>query len=399
MSIETPDTRQADEPNTHRRPNRLRNAVAATALSAAFIGVGVEISQPDGGHEPQSQSDSVHHWKNPTNNPSNKPVTPTPGASSTPTPETTLIAMPHGQKAVESLPGFGMRVTEQERAMLRASTVKIVDRPKGVDGAAWFDVCSGLKVSVGGADYAVTSSHCFDKESGVKKEFPSHANGADPSTAPNRPQTQNITDMLSHDFGVWTVGSDGMEVQDAGKTAPVSAVSISGDRDFALLKIDESAPESAAFDALPAAPYEAGLSKAPIPGAEAAVFSLPDSNGGQIVAGKGYYLGRIKDPGDAAKEIDLVGIDPDTPADDACNFGASGSVAVIGGGYMTGPLSIRNNISNPPGSNGGDGTSNDINNRQAMADELNLDLSKFPTVCGYSVIPPATAIYVTRGIS
>jgi hypothetical protein len=380
MSNHTPNS----TPNPTRLPKHVRGLIAGVttlALGAGGIAGGSKLLEnylDDGSQHSDSHSMSDPNASSKiTAQPSlQAPETshlPTVEESATPTSEATPTTPAEG---LEALPGYGNKVTDQERSQIRNSTVKVVKRSKQ-PGAEWDDTegCTGLKVTIGGSTYVATARHCFEA-----------------SIPSGLAQTNNIADKMSDEFGIWTVGSDGYE--DSRHTAPVADVSISEafGPDFALIKVDEANPESANFDKIPAVAYEAGLATNPIPGSEAAIASLPYASGTALVENSGVYLGRVKNPDHAKKwgeTFDLVGIDPASPEVDGCNFGASGHVPITAGGSMLGAFSTRFNISNPKGTNGHDDPAQDKIGRGIMAQELGLDFKPFATICAYSVITPA----------
>ncbi|MGH7241334.1 MAG: hypothetical protein ACREGB_03505 [Candidatus Saccharimonadales bacterium] len=366
MSTRTPDTAPI--------PHRKKRLIASMAAIAITAGGGAVAYKELSGNEPGHKLSSVTKTKLP---PTPKPTETSPAAKA--------------PAFIEKLPGYGNTVTEQERAMVRASTVKIAERDKGDatnQAGNWHGSCTGIKSVINGSTYIVTARHCFGNID-MNKTFPSLNNSNNSASAPDLNTTKDITKDLSVDVGVWTTSRDG--TTNTAQTVPVEDVSVRYYPDIALLKVNEAGPAAASFDALPSIPYESLLSSSPKPGAEVAISSLPDAAGGAMVESTGWYLGRVYDPGDPNRQVDLVGVNPSSPAEDGCNFGASGSVAVMAGGTMTGPLSTRNNISNPVGTNGEDDPAVDKGARKVMAAQLGYttqSLDEFATICSYTVVTP-----------
>lgn len=303
---------------------------------------------------------------------------------------------PKAQSVLAKLPGYGSVVTADERAMIRASTVQLVERQKAGGDKVWLNSCTGLKVQIGSAVYVLSARHCFTPYLDVAALFPSHGNSADPFVAPDLHQVQNVTNDLTSEFGIAVVDANG--VVDPGQAMPVVSVAVQYYPDVALLRVGQATGSAAAaFAAVPSIDYLAGIAGKPAAGAATDVFSLPTAGGDLLIEGSGYFLGQISDPSDPAMQIYLVGTNPGSPGQDACNFGASGSVAVIAGGVLTGPLTIRNNIVNPAGSNGSDDPVRDKGLRTLMTDQLGgMDLSGFNTLCGYAVLTPQVLAALAR---
>jgi hypothetical protein len=279
--------------------------------------------------------------------------------------------------------------------MMRASTVKVVAADLDDPGDYYFERCTGLKVAVGGKTYVLTARHCFENSFKQRTVFPSLFSDADNSTAPDLHSAKNITSRLNEKIGVWTANSQGTEVPDP--TARAIGVSVSYYPDMALLRFDPKDPASSRFNKSPTIPYDAGLSRAAVPGAETSTFSIPDVSGGTIIESRGVYLGRVSSPYDPAETLDLIGINPHDTGADACNYGASGASAIIAGGFITGPLSIRNSIPKKGFINGADDRVLGTRMRKVMAKELGgLDLTHFSTICGYGVVTSQFASSMAR---
>lgn len=398
-------------------PNRARRLIAGVTVAAIALASGAVIYKEHSGSDATHESHSVANTETaltkallstirvteqvPTPTPSATEAAPSPKPSATetaPVSSSEVFAKrikdisPKAQKLFEKLPGFGNQVTAAERAKMRASTVKVALRPTGVNlPDAYRDSCTGLKVD----NYVVTARHCFDDSADTPGLFPSLDKDVDPDKAPDLHQTKNITKGMFDTVGIWTIGANGME--DKAHTAPVSQVFVRYTPDVALLKVDTSNPGSARFNAMPAASYDEGLTNKATPGSEVALFSLPEAASGKVVENSGIYLGRIDDPwSDVSRQIDLVSMGDKTPANDSCNYGGSGSVAIVAGGAMTGPLALRNDIRKSETSNGGDPIE-DKQSRAAMSRKLGIDLTDAGVLCGFSVITPTIVHNMAQG--
>lgn len=293
---------------------------------------------------------------------------------------------------VEKLSGYGQEVSAAEQQKMRAATVKIVARGKQLPNSpanTWFENCTGLKVGSGEHTYVVIAKHC------ITLDVPPQKGGyVEPSTLP----AQNVTEQLSYEYGVKPVFADGSD----GDVAPVTAVSEATDIDMALLKIDTTADSAKQFNAMPAITDYAERIESPLfePGESMSVFSLPGASQGKVVQGKGIYLGIAGDPSDPSRFLQFVGLrNADMPANDACNYGASGSSAVSAHGRITGPLALRNNIHYSPGSpnNAPDDPAFSVKYLLQLQETLGLRLSEFNTICGYAAPTPDTFANVEAG--
>lgn len=287
-------------------------------------------------------------------------------------------------------------ISPEDREAMRASTVEIAFKDKNVADAPWLQNCTGTKVSIGGQNYVVTARHCLKDSMDVASIFPSIANSdASPENAPDLYQAEEVTDVTTKEFGIWNLDADGIAIED--QVAPVEAISVRYYPDIALMKIDESSPQAAAYNALPAIAYESMLDMPAVPGTQAVLFGIPLVNGGKMIKGEGVYLGRAKDPTGANRQLDFVGINPSGVMKDACNFGASGTAAKFASGAITGPLSQRNNIVNEAGTNGTDDKLKDIPDRQQLEKELGVSTQEYSTVCGFSVVDKPIVEDMVRG--
>jgi len=281
------------------------------------------------------------------------------------------------------------------------AAVELLERPKDSD-SSWAPLCTADKVSLGGLSYVLTANHCF----GSQENLPEKGGGPDLSF----PAAINITSSLSEQFAVGAPTKT--SYPPAGKTAAnwnvyglVSGVAVdeSRDADWAMVSVRPTK----AFKSLPAlnlnhAPVveqndkgTSGAGQLGYVGEPASLYSMPGANGSRPVEATGTYLGEIGPSGYGTSLLyEVVGIDPSVPSDDSCNYGSSGSVAILSNGNITGPLAERNNIGygyydtffSP------DSPQADESDRVVIEQELgNLNLSKFSTLCLYSE-PVSTAI-------
>lgn len=249
------DKQKDQKTQPERRPNRLVGGVVG--LIAAVALAACANTENDRAHAKPIETMHV------------EPSTPT---ASAPTQET-ISPAENVPALVERLPGFGNRVSERERAMIRASTIKIAQHPKADRSNEWTGSCTGTKVAIDGDPYIITARHCFESYN-VLGTFPSLNTGAN---GPDLHTTKDITNDLGTDVGIWTV-ENGKE--NRRNTASVNNVKLRYYPDIAILKVDESAPDAALFNKLPAIAYETALGQAPLPGSEAALYTLPESNVG-----------------------------------------------------------------------------------------------------------------------
>lgn len=147
-------------------------------------------------------------------------------------------------------------------------------------------------------------------------------------------------------------------------------------------------------------------SRTPLPGQQAIAYSYPAAAGGKLVSSKGIYLGRLRWPdwdSEIRRSWDVVGIGPAAPRADACNFGGSGSTAVLADGTVLGALGRRGNAGYPDGR--GIRAPDNAEHFTYLLDRLRqrtalyVPYLRFVTVCAYSVPPADTADQVERLVS
>jgi hypothetical protein len=291
------------------------------------------------------------------------------------------VASGSSLSSVTSLPGYGERSPKQSK-ILQQATLQLISRPEGTN-QTWSPICTATKVSQGGQDYILTAAHCFKDTKGDFPSGPQDNNDGVPAEA------VNIVTQTANEYAVALPAKPGQEPPDTWEPIAMAsgiAVDESGVSDWALLQVSQVSSQyvSIASNSLSI------TDRLPIPGESVTLYSLPASNGNQPVSETGIYLGDYASPADftgISDELDLVGINPGTPNADACDYGASGSIADIGNNEFTGPLSYRDNMGYgpddvfiPPDTSNGSETS-----RLYLEAETGLNLDHFNTICGYSI--------------
>ncbi|MEK7562035.1 MAG: hypothetical protein AAB541_04200 [Patescibacteria group bacterium] len=260
-----------------------------------------------------------------------------------------------GLRRVEDLPGYEKKVSPEIRRKLAESTMRMVWRSKTASGnTPWQEWCTVTKIATHGKSYGVVAGHCFPT---------ANANFKDADAWP----AQNIIGAMMNDYAI---AKD--DVQNPIAIVKGISVMAPGGSDFALVDIEAMTNEGGDgmtdFNSIPALDYDAPQ-KAPIPGEQVALFSKPVASKLPVMA-TGRWLGRKWMGGLNGRQlVDIVGIDPYEPKDDACNYGASGSSAIAAGGFITGPLSMRNNIGYQSGKMNSSG--NDADSRMVVKYRIN----------------------------
>lgn len=269
----------------------------------------------------------------------------------------------------EYLPGARREVSPEDAEALAESLVKIYKRDRSSpDPNAWEESCSGNLITYGGTEYVVSAKHCFIPGSGGK--------GGPPAVP-----TFDITATYKYEY---MAGLPGQDPNVAPEGAPIEGISVTDSGDWSLLRIGWSENDLSSREPID---IEKRSIKFPQPGESVVVYSMPAAAEGDIVRGEGVYLGTIPDPTSDMGVVDFVGIsNAETPKVDACNFGASGSLAVMASGYVTGPASYRNNLHYEPGSpdNTGDLPQSALRIKLLQEYALGIDTSSFNTVCAYT---------------
>ena len=296
-------------------------------------------------------------------------------------------------RSVESLPGYGETVSNSIAEAMRRATVKIYAQDK-TGRANWYENCTGLVVSSEGKKYIATAAHCLAMPP-VK--------GGDGLWNKGGPITDagNVTGVLPQKYAVRPVTTGVLQ----GPFSPVAAISKSTTEDWVLMRLDEKL-ESPAVAAITPIDYDQYLhpsnDKRPVVGQSVEVFSEPSASSGKLVSGRGIYLGIAQQRSSYnTSNVMLVGLsNVDSPEEDACNFGASGSTAVLADGTITGPLSTRQIVTYPKSkaSQPGDiDSANGTKERLRLEEHFGLDLSRFTTICGYTIPNLETVVSLKQG--
>lgn len=283
-------------------------------------------------------------------------------------------------KSIDSLEAYGSKITPEQRERLRVATVEVGKRQKG-SAEPWQLTCTATKVSNGSEVFVMSATHCF---TGDLPQVSGKGGGGIKMDA------LNITDTSLFEYAILDPKIDHTERPTAEPMARVSALALDMyASDLALLRIDSSTTTDE-YTEHPAVSFGefSSVLMAPVPGEQTALYSLPSASNFEPVVSTGVYLGRV----DASTEVslyssklDIVAVWPSSAAEDACNFGASGSSAIFAGGVVSGPLSFRNNANGfgsaderQPEDTGG------MHYRLILEQQLGLDLTDVPTICGYS---------------
>ncbi|HSH18096.1 MAG TPA: hypothetical protein VK978_01800 [Candidatus Saccharimonadales bacterium] len=270
----------------------------------------------------------------------------------------------NGLRAVEDLPGYSEVTTEGKGEALSSAAVTLYQEYSSADPSQVIlaQSCSGTYVEMDNQAYVLSAKHCFDA---AKSE------GAE--AAPF-----SIQDIVAV-----PAGAD--EYYTA--TTPISGAIYAPSSDYALLKIDQM--ENNLAESLEPYAYQDAHAKKPIPGEAVSAFSTPGAAYGKIAAGEGIYLGRVK--GNFSQwgyELDIVGLtNTSEPGNDACNYGSSGSIAETASGAALGPLTYRNLLAYPGDDmrSPNDNPEAAVSARLRMERQLVVDMSRFTTICGYTV--------------
>ena len=297
-----------------------------------------------------------------------------------------------GLKSVESLPGYEKSISPEKQSRFKKSVIKIGVRDPKLPESSWGGNCTGTKVTIGSETRVLTAAHCISTTGQEWSAFT-----GDPGLP--GPNVLNVTDYLSSEYAVFGSSDFALPSNKTGHSEVESIVKdIDRTADFALLKV---VPGNDEFDQLPAIDITQLENIAPLPGQEVALFGIPEASGNSPIETKGRYLGRVPSTSGLSTTVDLVGIMAPEPGEDACNYGASGSIAMFAEGGFTGPLTARSNqgygkesrIYAPDSSEFG------VKDRLKLEEQLNLDLSKFTTICSYSVSNEDTVSSLERELT
>jgi hypothetical protein len=299
--------------------------------------------------------------------------------------------MPKHLLKIDQLPGYGKKVSPELRQKLENSVVQVVIGPKpdlaaGEQSSFWSENCTGIKIAVPSDPnpYVLTAGHCADEATGV-------ANGVFNDPFAPQDKAENFVGVGLFQFAIESPKyTPGEEYFSSLGVADGLSVSTDGQTDAALLHIVPSlSGGSQSYDEIPSLSAEHFIGPKPEPGMQIALYGMPEADGDTPIVGTGHYIGRVNySYGQqlganswTGREIDIVAINPQTPAADNCNFGTSGSVGVYANGTFTGPLSVRFNIGYGP-------------NRQILQPE---DQSKAPYVeSAYENIEAQTGVKLSR---
>ena len=306
------------------------------------------------------------------------------------------------------LPGIKIHLGTERLNQIKQSTLEIGYRIKPEFGGSpnwqFAPNCTAVKVQVPGEKDPViaTAGHCLGAVSGA-------VNGM--LTDPSNPGTiaENFEDATNLEFAVLDPNEPELGVRLNQPIAVIDKISVdTNDKDVAFLHPIATDPSQfvsdniRSFDSIPAIPLTS--TKAPKQGTPVALYGEPQANGFEPIAGTGIFLGRVyqteSDNGVlVTNQVDLVGIRPNTPQQDNCNFGTSGSMAILPNGQLLGNLSRRNNTGYGP-----DKTMqywDNINVAEywfiTWEQQLNVDLSAFSTICTYSVLDNQTIQGLVKG--
>ena len=241
-------------------------------------------------------------------------------------------------RQINQLPGYGQEVSRAQRVRLSNATVNIMRRLKPVHGnkpGKWEYGCSGAVVRYGKKRFVTTASHCDPK---FNRIFGSYVNN-------NQWPAVNSSRHSSYDFAI---SDPKYKKPNIIGTVVDSSMSMRGD-DLTLMKIkpvSDTKLRKGARRFNNIKPLSISNSKRiPKPGQEVALSGAPSTNNKRIVNMTGTYLGRYRIVNEDGKfrSVAAVGINPAFSRFDACNFGASGSSAILSDGTVLLSLSKRYN--------------------------------------------------------
>jgi len=314
------------------------------------------------------------------------------------------------------LPGIKVHLGREKLNTLRDSTVEIVYRnlntPLGQAPDQWHPSCTGVKVSIPGqqGSYVMSSAHCFVELTGIRT-------GAFIDTVQPFNAAENFASS-DIQYGIADPGDTDLNDRLATPSAVADNISIStAGKDTALLHVNavpipqEALPRVRSFAEIPAVPLNIAEER-PVQGTPVALYGESQANNFEPIAGTGIYLGRVwiseganrsigSDQPVTYRQLDLVGIQPTDLQNDNCNYGTSGSMALLPNGTMLGNLSMRSNNGYGPQKviYSPDSIIFDNYWRPIWEQELDIDLSAFPTICGYTVMDKDTPEGLLKGFN
>jgi hypothetical protein len=310
------------------------------------------------------------------------------------------------------LPGFDREVSRKQEMELANSTVKILRKlknPGQYDHAGWLETCTGNIIKLSGYKgpeiIISTAAHC-DSTTGKKS-------GANFNTA--FAPAVDLLDSSLYDFAI----ADPMENNiDTPKTviARVKRMSVNqrgADITFMSAEpTDERQPGQNARLIKSIKPLKIKTNNNPILGQEVALASAPAAANNRLIKDKGIYAGMYTLYNEFGKprKVAIVAINPFSPEEDVCNFGGSGSGAIMADGTTLSSLSIRVNTGYPNhelqyndvysyDSEGNLKTSNPSSFKAKVERKLRVDLSSYSTICGYSVATNKTFGRMMKGFT
>lgn len=317
-----------------------------------------------------------------------------------------------GLEKVSALPGYKINVGPEMRKQLMDSTVEVIKHnPPNADTAPmpWFGNCTGVKVLMPGQmdPMIMTAAHCFSEATGIK--YGDFANPAAPTDT-----AENFMNAEYYEVGIVDPQSP-WSTREQGPLLGIGGISISTHhKDVALLSPftgkggpSPSGQDSRTFEQIPAINFKVAEHLAP--GEQVALYGVPQAANFTPVIGTGRYIGRVHfseyvydtGPETSSRMLDIVAVNPNNPTADACNFGASGSLAMRSDGSMLGPLSIRLNKGySTPNTNQALDSPN-FNNywRTEWEMETGIDLENYSTICAYTVLDQNTPAELVEGFS
>jgi len=298
------------------------------------------------------------------------------------------------------------------RQELMDSTVEVIKHtPPNADTIPWpwFGNCTGVKVMMPGQTdpTVMTAAHCFSEATGFK--YGDFANPAAPNDT-----AENFINAEYYEVGIVDPQSP-WETREQGPLLGIGGISISTHHtDVALLAPftgkggpSPSGQDSRTWEQIPAINFK--VAQHLIPGEQLALYGVPQAANFSPVIGTGRYIGRVHfteyvydgSTETSSRMLDIVAINLNNPTADACNYGASGSLAMRADGSMLGPLSIRLNkgYSTPNTNQAVD--SPDFNNywRTNWEMETGVDLENYSTICAYTVLDKNTPSQLVEGFN
>ena len=302
------------------------------------------------------------------------------------------------------LPGNRLRHKPEQFNQLKTSTVQIIRRfwNQEKNSTGWEPSCTAVKVSIPGQSepYIMSAAHCFSELTGVRT-------GAFTDMSSPQNKAENYTDLGPYQYAVADPNA-GLDERLQQPTALITGILISTDnRDTVLLRAggeinNSDTPNVRHYADIPAIPLKIA-EMPPLQGTPVILYGQPKANNFESIVGLGTYLGRvwITEPVPshgganvpaARRPLDLVGINPTDSKNDNCNFGTSGSMALLPNGTLLGNLSMRatRGYSSPEKNQDFDRPDYDVYWRPRWEKQLNVDLGSFAVLCGYTVMNSQT---------